>query len=178
MSFPTHVPCTRPSALSCTLAVPLQTALCPVSACCTFANAHRFRGACSPCCTLRRKLPLVLPTFVRRRAVPRPPCLPAACSASAMLPDAHHMAIPPRRPSRLPVAGPGPSSFVVPSQVYSARGHFHLHERPDLPFLKTCEPGCVRHRKRVSAVVSLRVTTGRSVRLSHSLRGDSTKELA
>jgi hypothetical protein len=159
MSVPIHVPCTRSSALSCTLTSG-ATANRPLRGfgVLYLGLAHRFRGACSPCCTLRRKLPLVLPTFVRRRAVPRSPCLPTACSASAMLPDAHHMAIPPRRPSRLPVAGPGPSSFVVPSQVYCACGHFYLHERPDLQFLKTCGPGCVRHRKRVSAVVTLRVS--------------------
>ena len=142
---PTHVPCTRSSALSCTRligAVPLQTALCAVSACCTLANARRFR----------RKLSLVLPAFVRR-AVPRPPCcptpslppcLPVACPGCRPTPT-----LPPGRLSWLPrssavhprlPAGPSPpASFVAPSHVNAACGYFLLHERLEL--LLTCAPG-------------------------------------
>ena len=125
---PTHVPCTRSSALSCTRligAVPLQTALCAVSACCTLANARRFR----------HKLSLVLPAFVRR-AVPRPPCCPTPtlppCRLSWL---ARSSVVHPR----LPAGASPPASFVAPSHVNVACGHFLLHECLEL--LLTCAPG-------------------------------------
>ena len=73
---PTHFPLTRLSALSCTLLIG-ATANRPFRGfvvLCTLANAQRF-GA--PVLLAAPSAAHVLSAFVRR-AVPRPPCLPAA----------------------------------------------------------------------------------------------------
>ena len=73
-------------------------------------------------------LPHPPPQATPRVAGFRPPC----CPTPPTLPRSS--AVHPRLP-----AGPSPSSFVAPSTVNGACGHFLLHERLEL--LLTCAPG-------------------------------------
>ncbi len=82
-------------------------------------------------------------------AAPSAASYPSCCRrSSAVLSHAHPASLSPvlvaavaalvRSPPCLP-AGPSPSSFVAPSHMNGACGHFLLHERLEL--LLTCAPG-------------------------------------